>query len=132
MSDQRRARKALDILDEKLEAGVIADDRYKARAEAHVAVIARTTQLLTTADTDAERWLELARETFASVVNLSEVFVVANDDERRRLMMLVGSNWYLSNKKVALTVREPLKALRHNNENPIWRARPDSNRRSSP
>jgi hypothetical protein len=34
----------------------------------------------------------------------------------------------LSNKKVALTVREPLNALLHNNEYPNWRARPGSNR----
>lgn len=101
------------------------DERYKLRAQKHEDTLARTTQLLTASDTDAGRWLELAKETFSGVVNLGKVFDVANDEERRKLMILLGSNWYLGNKKVALTVREPLNALRHNNEYPNWRARPD-------
>ncbi len=132
LKQQREARKALDTLDEKLEAGVITDERYKLRAQKHEDTLARTTELLATSNTDAERWLELAKETFSEVVNLGEVFEIANDDERRRLMMFLGSNWYLGNKKVALTPREPLSLLHSSNRNHDWRARPDSNRRSPP
>ncbi len=106
----------------------MSDERYKLRAAKHEADIARTTELLKATDTDADRWLELAKETFSGAVNLGEVFQEADDQEKRQLMMFVGSNWYLTNKKVALTPREPLSLLRHNSENLNWRARPDSNR----
>jgi hypothetical protein len=61
-----------------------------------------------------------------------EVFKIANDEERRKLMIFLGSNWYLGNKKVTLTPRKPLDLLHSSNRNQDWRARPDSNRRSSP
>jgi hypothetical protein len=99
------------VLDEKLETGVMTDERYKARAAQHESVIARTTKLLNGTNEDAERWLELSNETFTGVTNIGDVFEMANDEERRRLMMFLGSNWYLSNKKVALTPRKPLDLL---------------------
>ncbi len=126
--DQQKARTALDVLDEKLEVGTITDERYKTRAEKHEETLARTERLISGASSDAEAWLELSNEVFSRAVNIGNVFENANDKERRELMKYVGSNWYLSNKKVALTVREPLNALRHNSENPNWRARPDLNR----
>lgn len=132
LEDRKAAQQALEILDEKLEKGVITDERYKARAAKHESIVARTTELLSAANTDAERWLELGKETFATVINLGDVFEMANDKERRHLMMLVGSNWYLGNKKVELTPRDPLDLLRHTDKNTNWRARPDSNRRSPP
>ncbi len=132
IAEQKRAQKALDVLDEKLETGIISDERYKARAAKHQESLARTEQLLGQSASDAERWLELAKETFSSVVNIGDVFEEANNDERRQLMMYLGLNWHLGNKKVALTPREPLSLLRHSSENPNWRARPDSNRRSPP
>ncbi len=130
--DQQKARTALDTLDEKLEVGTITDERYKTRAEKHEETLARTKRLLEGSSSDAKAWLELSNEVFSRAVNIGEVFEEANNEERRELMKYVGSNWYLSNKKVALTVREPLNALRHKNENPNWRARPGSNRRSPP
>lgn len=132
LSDQKAAQQALDTLDEKLEARVISDDRYKARAAQHQTTLARTKELLASSNDDAKRWLELSNETFSGVVNIGEVFEMANDDERRRLMMFLGSNWYLGNKKVALTPRKPLDLLHVSTRNPDWRARPDSNRRSPP
>lgn len=108
------------------------DERYVERSRIHTDTIKRVDQQLNTVDTDAERWLELSKEIFNSVANIGEVFEMANDNERRRLMMFIGSNWYLSNKKVALTDREPLSLLHKGTDNLIWRARPDSNRRSSP
>ncbi len=132
LRERKEAQKALDVLDEKLERGIITDERYKVRAEKHEAMLARTTELLEGANTDAARWLELAKETFAGVTNIGDVFEMANDEERRRLMMFLGSNWYLTNKKVELTPRRPLDLLRHSDRNLVWRARPDSNRRSPP
>lgn len=125
-------KKALDVLDEKLENGVITDERYKERAAIHAETLARTSQLLNAANTDAERWLELAKETFSTVINIGDVFQMANDAERRKLMMYIGSNWYLTNKKVALTTRKPLDLLHNRASETSWRARPDSNRRSPP
>ena len=110
----------------------MSDERYKDRAAIHLEILARTNQLLDANNTDAERWLELANETFSTVTNIGDVFQIANDTERRRLMMYVGSNWYLTNKKVALSEREPLSVLRNRSSETSWRARPDSNRRSPP
>ncbi len=121
MRDKQKAQKALDILDEKLESGVMSDERYKDRAAIHLETLARTNQLLDANNTDAERWLELARETFSTVTNIGDVFQIANDTERRRLMMYIGSNWYLSNKKVALTPREPLNLLHNRASETSWR-----------
>ena len=132
LQDLRQAKSALDVLDSKLESGTMTDERYKLRASQHEATIARTNKLLQSNNTDAEAWLELAKETFSGVVNLGEVFQEANDQEKRQLMIFVGSNWYLTKKKVALTPREPLSLLRQSSENPNWRARPDLNRRSPP
>lgn len=132
LHDKREAEKALDILDTKLETGVMTDERYQSRAAHHNEIIKKADKLLADSADKADRWLELASEVFSKAVNIGEIFSEANDKEKRQLMVLIGSNWTLGNKKVALTVREPLDALRHNSENPNWRARPDSNRRSSP
>lgn len=130
--DLRQAEKALDVLDDKLEHGVITDDRYQLRAAKHQSMVVRTTKLLNGSSQDAERWLELCNETFSGVTNIGEVFELANDEERRQLMLYLGTNWTLSNKKVALTAREPLNMLHKNTRKSDWRARPDLNRRSPP
>jgi site-specific DNA recombinase len=130
--DQKEAKNALDLLDSKLEKGVMSDERYVARSARHEQTIARTKELLKDSDKDAERWLELADELFTSVTNIGDVFQEADDVDRHQLMLYLGLNWTLSNKKVALTPREPLSLLRHNSYESDWRARPDSNRRSPP
>ncbi len=130
--DLRQAEKALDVLDDKLEHGVISDERYQLRAAKHQSIVVRTTKLLNGASKDADRWLELCNETFSSVTNIGDIFEIANDEERRELMKYLGSNWTLSNKKVALTPREPLDMLHKDVRKSDWRARPDSNRRSPP
>lgn len=130
--DKENAESALNVLDGKLETGTISDERYKLRAVVHQATIERITTLLNASTQDAQRWLELSNQTFSGVINLGEVFEMANDEERRRLMQFLGSNWYLSNKKVELTPRRPLDSLHKSTRNPDWRARPDLNRRSPP
>lgn len=132
LKDRADAQKALDTLDDKLENGVMTDDRYIKRSNKHKATIARTTELLNSTDQDATRWLELSNEVFSTATNIGDVFEIANDEEKRQLMIYVGSNWYLDNKKVALTPREPLNLLHKSNRNTNWRARPDLNRRSPP
>lgn len=145
--EQRKARTALDVLDEKLEQGTITDERYKSRAQKHEETLARTQRLLDSAHTNAEAWLELADETFSRVVNIGRVFEDANDEERRELMKYVGSNWYLADKMVGLVARKPFDSICYANkmkqdadkkrdpsfdESLFWRARPDLNRRSPP
>jgi site-specific DNA recombinase len=132
LARKRDAQKALDTLDDKLEAGIISDERYQIRSNKHLENLARTKQLLGSSSQDAERWLELATETFTGAVDIGEVFEVATESERREIMKFLGLNWYLGNKKVALTPRKPLDALHISNRNLDWRARPDSNRRSPP
>ncbi len=130
--NQQQAKKALNTLDQKLETGVITDERYMARSAKHEQVVARTTQQLESSGKEAERWLELANELFTSVTDIGEVFEMADEEEKRKIMLHLGSNWTLGNKKAALTVREPLSLLHKSNRHSNWRARPDLNRRSPP
>ena len=132
IKDQRSAQKALDILDEKLESGVITDERYRARSTIHQNTLDRTTDLLAKATTEADNWLELAKELFADLVDIGDAFEVASEIDKRKLMLRLGSNWTLSNKKVTLTPIEPLGLLHKSNVHTDWRARPDLNRRSPP
>ncbi len=135
LKDKETAEKALNILDEKLETGIITDERYQLRASVHQQTIERVNQSLGTSAQDAKLWLELSNETFNGVVNLGEVFEIANDEERHRLMRFLGSNWYLHDKSVLLTPRKPLDLLHKDvrkTHDQVWRARPDSNRRSPP
>jgi site-specific DNA recombinase len=119
--DKSKAQKALDVLDTKLEAGVMTDERYMARSKQHEQTIARTTKLLNGSSKDAELWLELATELFSGVTNIGDVFAEADDADKRHLMLYLGSNWTLSNKKVALTPREPLSLLHKSNPHSDWR-----------
>lgn len=121
LKDLKLAQTSLNILDEKLENGTMTDERYKLRASKHESTIARTNALLQSSNTDAEAWLELAKETFSGVVNLGEVFQEANDEEKRQLMISIGLNWHLGNKKVVLTPRKPLDLLSASDRNPNWR-----------
>lgn len=120
--DHKEATDKIVALDEALETRTISPERYKARVAEHEATQVRTKELIDKSSQDAERWLELATEVFTGVVNIGTSFEHANDDERRQLMLMLGLNWTLGNKKVALTPREPLNALRHNNDNTIWRS----------
>lgn len=131
-ADYDKATETIAYLDELLESRTISPERYKARVTEHEATRVRTKKLIDGASKDAELWLELASEVFSSVVNIGASFEKANDDERRQLMLTLGSNWTLGNKKVALTPREPLSLLHSATRNPNWRARPDLNRRSPP
>lgn len=130
--DLKEAESALDTLDEKLETGIITDDRYKARASKHQEVVVRTKKLLSNTDNDAKTWLELSKQVFTGATNIGDVFEIADDEEKRQLMLFLGSNWTLGMKKVELTPRRPLDLLHSSNRNLDWRARPDSNRRSPP
>lgn len=103
----------------------MSDDRYRKRAELHKMNIIKFSKLINGNEQNAKNWLELSNDLFSGAVNLGNVFEVANVAERRQLMNYVGLNWYLGNKKVALTPREPLSLLHKSNRNPTWRARPD-------
>ena len=134
--DLKEAQSALDTLDEKLETGVITDERYKTRASKHQEVVVRTNKLLSNTDNDAKTWLELSKQVFTGATNIGDVFEIADDEEKRQLMQFLGSNWTLGMKKVELTPREPLDLLhisrRKTADENFWRARPDLNRRSPP
>ncbi len=105
------AEKALDKLDESLENGIMDDERYKKRSAIHSEVIRQMNENLSKSNKDAERWLELAKEVFNSVVNIGDVFEKANNEERRRLMELIGSNWILKDKNLKLIPRTPYESL---------------------
>jgi hypothetical protein len=109
------------MLDDKLEHSVITDDRYQLRAAKHQNIVARINKLLNGSSQDADRRLELCNEIVSGVTGIGEVFELANDEERRQLMHYLGANRTLSNKKVALTAREPLNYLHKSIQNRIWR-----------
>lgn len=130
--DQLEARKKMDrLLDLRVNDEIDAEqfNSYKQRYED---TLARTAALIADTNTDANEWLELAEEFFSNTVTLVDTFKVATVEEKRRLLMELGSNWVLSNKKVRFTPRKPYDLLINRTSKTDWRARPDLNRRSSP
>lgn len=108
------ATRALDVLAEKLEAGVISDERYKARTSLHEdtrrqaeAAIAADSR----ADETAREWLELAKVLLQSAINIGDTFAFADLGERRRLMRYVGSNWTLTGRNVFFKPKMPAALL---------------------
>lgn len=130
--DLKEAEKTIDLLDEKLVNGTISDERYEKLVIKYENTAKKLKHLIGASGKDADLWLELAKEVFSTSVNLSSVFTKAELNERRRLMMAVGSNWYLGNKKVTFTPRKPYDLLVKCDNDSSWRARPDLNRRSPP
>ena len=130
--DLREAESKIDLLDEKLVNGTITDERYGKLVAKYEDTSHNLRHLIGSSGKDADLWLELAREVFSTSINLSTVFTKAEVIERRRLMMAVGSNWYLGNKKVTFTPRKPYDLLVKCDNDSSWRARPDLNRRSPP
>lgn len=94
--------------------------------------LVRTKQQIDKTHEDADRWLELAEELFSTAVSIADTFKIATDEEKRELLLELGSNWQMSNKKVRFTPRKPYDLLVNRTDNSNWRARPDSNRRSPP
>jgi site-specific DNA recombinase len=92
----------------------------------------RTKQQIDQTHSNADRWLELAEELFSSAVNIVDTFKIANEQEKRQILLELGSNWQMSNKKVRFTPRKPYDLLANRTSESSWRARPDSNRRSPP
>lgn len=130
--DQLEARKKMDkLLELRINSEIDAEqfNSYKLKYEE---TLARTTALIADTNTDANEWLELAENFFSNTVTLTETFEMADVEEKRRLLMELGSNWVLSNKKVRFTPRKPYDLLINRTDYTVWRARPDSNRRSPP
>ncbi len=130
--DQLDARKKLDkLLDLRMNGEINAEqfNGYKLKYEE---VLARTAALINDTNTDANEWLELAENFFSNTVTLVSTFEMANESEKRQLLMELGSNWVLSNKKIRFTPRKPYDLLVNRTSETFWRARPDSNRRSPP
>ncbi len=92
----------------------------------------RTESLISDVNQTASAWLELAEGFFSNLVALRDTYDLAEDDEKRRMLQFLGSNWVLQSKKVAFSPRKPYDLLLNVDENKNWRARPDSNRRSPP
>ena len=130
--DQLEARKKMDRLLELRVNSEIDAEQFNSHKLKHKETLARTTALIADTNTDANEWLELAENFFSNTVTLTETFDMADVDEKRRLLMELGSNWVLSNKKVRFTPRKPYDLLINRTDNTVWRARPDLNRRSPP
>ena len=108
------ARRALDMLDEKLEAGVISDARYKERAALHEEVIRKAEAAASAGnhhDKAAREWFELAEKLLRSAIDIGDTFAMADLDERRRLMRYVGSNWTLAKKNVCMKPKRPVSLI---------------------
>jgi len=106
--DRKEARIKMDsLLEMRMNNEINADQflQYKSRYEE---TEARTSQLLNDSNQSASTWLEHAERFFSKAVKLVDTFELATDEEKRALLINIGSNWTLSNKKVRLTPRESL------------------------
>ena len=71
---------------------------------------------------NAKSWLELAEEFFSKLVTLSSTYEITEDDDKRRMLALIGYNWVLSNKKVVFSPRKPYDLLLKIDQKSTWRA----------
>ena len=130
--DADEARVSLDRLLSLRMDNEIDSETFRDRKQKYEAALARTKQLIDGGDSNASKWLELAEEFFTGASTIVDTFEKAPDDQKRRMLIEVGSNWQLQQKKALFTPRKPYDLLVNRTENTNWRARPDSNRRSSP
>lgn len=130
--DSDDARKSMDRLLDLRMSDEIDSNTFKQRKAKYEDVLVRTKSLIDDNDSRAGAWLELAEEFFSKATNCVETFERASDEEKRKILIEVGLNWKLGNKKALFTPREPYDLLVNRASYPNWRARPDSNRRSPP
>ena len=110
----------------------IDSETFKQEKSKYGEVIVRNSKLINDSDSNASQWLELAEEFFTNAMTLVETFQEADTVKKKRILLEIGSNWTLSNKKALFTPRKPYDLLLNRTDLTIWRARPDSNRRSPP
>ena len=128
--DLKDVRMKLDSLLDMRMNDEISESQFKAKQTSLVEIEVRTEQLISQSNIDANDWLELADSFFSKAVTLVDDFEEASIEEKKRIMLTIGSNWTLSNKKVRLTPREPFDSMFNRTKFTNWRARPDLNRRS--
>ena len=126
------AEQKLEKLLELRLAGEITSEEYAKLKSRYEQTLENAKRSMTASNQSASAWLELAEIFFSKSVSLYAEYREANEEEKRSLLLEVGSNWYLGNRKVRLTPREPYSFLANRTSDPDWRARPDSNRRSPP
>jgi site-specific DNA recombinase len=81
---------------------------------------------------NAQEWLELAKELLSETLRLVDTYNIALPEEKRRILMSLGLNWRLESKKTVFEPRKPYSLLLNHRDDSLWRARPDLNRRSPP
>jgi site-specific DNA recombinase len=83
--------------------------------------LVRTKELIDDAHSNADQWLELAEQFFSGAVNIVDSFKIANEEEKRKILLELGSNWEMNNKKVRFTPRKPYDLLVNRTEKMSWR-----------
>ena len=133
---KKQADKAIDEFSDLLGEGVLTRERYDRLTEKHFKVLEQAESKTSAHTTNTARQLELTNKFFTGVVNILDTFKQADISEKREMLIEVGSNWILSNKKVLFTPRKPYDFLANRTSlvpsDTSWRARPDLNRRSPP
>lgn len=109
------------LLDMRLNSEITKEEfeRYKLKYQE---VVDRTNSLINDSSQTAKEWLELAETFFTDLIQLVETFNLGSDEEKRRMLALIGSNWVLSNKKVVFTPRRPYDLLLNDDKQTVWRA----------
>jgi site-specific DNA recombinase len=133
---RKQANKAIDEFSDLLGEGKMSRERYERLTTKHFQTIEVADSKTTAYTSNAARQLELTTKFFEGALNIVDTFKKANPSERIEFLIELGSNWELDNKKVLFTPRKPYDFLVNRTSNNSlktdWRARPDSNRRSSP
>jgi site-specific DNA recombinase len=129
---QKEIEQKLNILLEMRISREITQDEFKNEKNKLNNRLVRTKELIDDTHSNADTWLELAENYFSTAISLTTAFNSAEDEDKRKLLLELGSNWQLSNKKALFTPREPYGLLVNKTNSSNWRARPDSNRRSPP
>jgi len=121
-ANQKDARSRLDELLRMRLDKEVSKEEYEQYRIKYQQTEAHATELINDSTQTANDWLELAEEFFTQIVSLVDSFAAAQDSEKRQLLLNIGSNWTLSNKKVAFTPRRPYDLLLKIEPNKNWRA----------
>ena len=108
------------LLDMRTDEEITREEFFERKTELNQRLV-RTKELINDTHSNADDWLELAEDFFSSAVTLSDTFKIATDEEKKRILLQVGLNWKLDNKKVQFTPRKPYDLLVNRTNNTNWR-----------
>ena len=118
-------RKQVDTLLQLRLQGLITDEEYAAKKQALVAEQMKLDQQRKNPEAAATRWLELSRHALILANQAPKRFVEGSLDEKREIVLGLGSNLVLKDRNLRFYLHEPFRLLAQQPRKTVWSAIPD-------